>query len=569
MNPFLFQRIRGPVFLLCFALTALLAQWHVLSFWRSWPIYLLAAGLLRLLDVLFSRRFSQAAYNAQVPARRGSFSFAMLELAAGIIFLLLTTDRLSLESFWTVYAVWWPLLLVLLGVGLLGERLLESRTAQATGYLAQAPGYPAQVAYRRRRGGGGLVALVILLVLLGLAGRSGPRFHNGSNGEWNYGWLNPDLNFSLNGETHENDITLEHPLAADGTLTVENAHGDLQIAPSTDGKIHVAAHQVAHVTDRAKAGAFAGARPVLTVRGANGSNATVTVPAHRGVEVSLVLSVPEGVLCTVRNHHGDTAISGLRRALELNQDHGDVTLDSLGGAVRVVMDHGDLHARALGGDLSINGHAEDLTISDVKGKTTLDGDFLGSISVSGAGGPVVFHSNRTQLEAQRLTGSLSLDSDDLRVSGVGGGLKIDTRSKEIEVSGLSGDAQISDSNSDIHVAASKPLGALSLRNNTGNITLSVPVQAGFSLHGETGKDEEINSDLALAQGESGGMKTISGQVGQGGPTIELKTDHGSLTVRRGGLSDTPDALPVPGLTAKPSPQRHLRSTEPPPEPTIQ
>ncbi len=560
MNPFLFQRIRGPVFLLCFALTALLAQWNVLSFARSWPIYLLAAGLLRLLDALFSTRSSRTAYNAQVPARRGSFSFAVFELIAGIIFLLLTTDRLSLESFWTVYSVWWPLLLVLLGVGLLGERLLESRTVQA------GPGYPAPVAYRRRRGGGGLTALIILLVLLGLASRGGARFHSGSNGEWNYGWLNPDFNFSLNGETHENDITLEHPLAADGTLTVENARGDIQIAPSTDGKIHVAAHQVAHVADRAKADAFAGARPVLTV---HGTDAAVTVPAHRGVEVSLVLSVPEGVLCTVRNHHGDTAISGLRRALEVHQDHGDVTLDSLGGAVHVVMDHGDLHARALGGDLSINGRAEDLTISDVKGKTTLDGDFLGSISVGGTGGPVVFHSNRTQIEAQRLTGSLSLDSDDLRISGVGGGLKIDTRSKDVEVSGLSGDAQISDSNSDIHVAASRPLGTLSLRNNTGNITLHVPVQAGFSLHGETGKDEEIDSDFPLAQGESGGMKTISGQVGQGGPMIELKTDHGSLTVRRGGLGDTPDTPTAPALTAKPSHERRLRSTEPPPEPTVQ
>ncbi len=559
MNPFLFQRIRGPVFLLCFALTALLAQWQVLSFARSWPIYLLAAGLLRLLDALFSRRFSQTVYNAQVPVRRGSFSFAVFELIAGIIFLLITTDKLPLESFWTVYAVWWPLLLILLGVGLLVERLLESRTVQT------APGYPAPVAYKRRRGGGGLVALAVLLVLLGLSSRSIPRFHSGSNGDWNYGWLNPDLNFSLNGETHENDLTLEHSLAADGTLTVENAHGDIQIAPSTDGKIHVAAHQVAHVADRAKAGAFAGARPVLTVHGAD---ATVTVPGHRGVDVSLVLAVPEGVLCTVRSHHGDTAVSGLRRALEVNQDHGDVTLDSLGGTVRVVMDHGDLHARALGGDLFVNGHAEDLTISDIKGKTTLDGDFLGSISVGGAGGPVIFHSNRTQLDAQRLTGSLSLDSDDLRISGVGGGLKIDTRSKDVEVSGLSGDAQISDSNSDIHVAASKPLGALSLRNSTGNITLHVPMQAGFSLHGETGKDEEIDSDLALAQGESGGMKTISGQVGQGGPTIELKTDHGSLTLRHGGL-DIPDVPAVPAPAAKPLHERHLRSTEPPPEPVVQ
>jgi hypothetical protein len=44
------RRIRGPVFLLTFGFTALLHQWHVLSFGRSWPLYLIVYGLLRLAE---------------------------------------------------------------------------------------------------------------------------------------------------------------------------------------------------------------------------------------------------------------------------------------------------------------------------------------------------------------------------------------------------------------------------------------------------------------------------------------------------------------------------------------
>lgn len=51
MNTWLFyRRIRGPVFLLTFGVTALLWEWHVLSFGRSWPLYLIVAGVLRLAE---------------------------------------------------------------------------------------------------------------------------------------------------------------------------------------------------------------------------------------------------------------------------------------------------------------------------------------------------------------------------------------------------------------------------------------------------------------------------------------------------------------------------------------
>jgi hypothetical protein len=46
----LIRRLRGPAFLIMVGITALLNQWDVLSFGRSWPLYLILAGVLGLAE---------------------------------------------------------------------------------------------------------------------------------------------------------------------------------------------------------------------------------------------------------------------------------------------------------------------------------------------------------------------------------------------------------------------------------------------------------------------------------------------------------------------------------------
>jgi hypothetical protein len=46
----LIRRLRGPAFVLLFGITALLDQWHIISFFRSWPLYLILLGVLNLAE---------------------------------------------------------------------------------------------------------------------------------------------------------------------------------------------------------------------------------------------------------------------------------------------------------------------------------------------------------------------------------------------------------------------------------------------------------------------------------------------------------------------------------------
>ena len=46
----LIRRLRGPAFLILVGITALLNQWGILSFSRSWPLYLILAGVIGLAE---------------------------------------------------------------------------------------------------------------------------------------------------------------------------------------------------------------------------------------------------------------------------------------------------------------------------------------------------------------------------------------------------------------------------------------------------------------------------------------------------------------------------------------
>ena len=67
MNPYLFiHRIKGPAMLLVFGITALLNEWDILTFGKSWPLYLIVLGVLQLAERAawsqYQQQYVQAPY---------------------------------------------------------------------------------------------------------------------------------------------------------------------------------------------------------------------------------------------------------------------------------------------------------------------------------------------------------------------------------------------------------------------------------------------------------------------------------------------------------------------------
>ena len=51
MNQYMFlRRMRGPIFLLVFGITAILAEYTSIGYGESWPLYIIAWGILKLAE---------------------------------------------------------------------------------------------------------------------------------------------------------------------------------------------------------------------------------------------------------------------------------------------------------------------------------------------------------------------------------------------------------------------------------------------------------------------------------------------------------------------------------------
>jgi hypothetical protein len=472
--------------------------------------------------------------------RRPSILGPIVLVAIGVIALLVETGRMNGYSVWNWYMQWWPLLLIAAGLFSLLEYFLDR-------------GDP----YAGRRTGGGLVSLLLLILLVGWAGRSAHWW--GPMGR-SLGVNRNDFMFMF-GEEHDNDMQIDQAAAANGTVNVQNPRGDVTVTASTDGQIHLSAHQVVHVSsDKEAQKAFEEVRPQIT---ASGTGSIINVPSKGGASVDLTLEIPEKSFLTVNAQHGDVSVEGMKNNVDVTDGQGDVKIDGLTGDVHARMSDGDFSSHAIDGQVYLNGHAEDVTLSEIKGQAVMDGEFFGDTHLEQMGGAVHFHSTRTSIDLPKLNGDLTMDSDDLTANETVGPARIVTRSKNIELTQAAGDLHIENSDGDVNVTASAPLGNIDIENRTGGLTLTVPENAGFSITGNTTDDDDLETDFPLSVTTSGNQKQISGTVGSGSVKLDLSTTHGNLELRKGSAEiaapPSPPAPPEPPTSGTRGPLKHLRA----------
>lgn len=465
---------------------------------------------------------------------RPSIAGPIILLAVGVIALLLETGRLSAARFWTWYAHWWPMLLIGIGLVLLLEYFFDRNNP-----------------YAGRRSVGGFGFLIFLILISGWGTHAahvwGPlsdQFSDDGDGFW-----------SMMGEEHDNDVTQDENIAPAATLQVQNPRGDVTITASSDSQMHIKAHQVVHTSsDNDARKAFDAVKPKLI---SSGSSAVLSVEGRNNARVDLTVELPPTVTTAVNAGHGDVTIEGLKASSDVTASHGDVKFDNMGSNIHARMDHGDLSAHQIAGDVTVDGHSGDVTLSEIKGKVNLDGEFFGDTHLEQVSSAVHFHSSRTDLEIPRLLGDMTMDSSDLNISQAAGPVRIVTRSKDIDLSQLTGDAHIENNNGDVTVTAGMPLGNIQITNRTGDISLTVPENASFSV-AASNADGDLNTDFSIATTSSDDRKSAQGQVGTGGPHIELTTGHGDLQLRKGGRA-VPSVPTPPAPPAPPASPRHLHA----------
>jgi hypothetical protein len=489
-----------------------------------------------------------------MPPRRHRRSFAgpLVLIVLGIVFLLGNLHKLSWARLGTLFAHYWPLLLILWGV----VKIVEYQQSQRDGVPS------------RGIGAGG-VFLVVVIVICGLIATQASRFNWGEIRN-NMGIDDSDLD-NIFGETFNFDDHLEQDIPPAVTdLRVNDDYGAVRVTAATDNKISVVIHKRVGADNQSDADKYNAQTfptitsngPVLTLDGKTQAS------GNHGVQTDLDISIPRKMELHITARKGDVSVSGRDGQVEVAAQHGDVSVEDVTGNVKLNLDKSSAKVEQIAGDVHIDGHLNEVSITDVKGSVQLDGEFEESVKLARISKNVAFKSSRTDMEFSSIAGELDLDSDDLHADKITGPVHLTTRSKEVRLEEVTGDVRLQDENGGVEISM-RSLGNVQIDSRSGDVELSVPDKAGFRVDART-RDGEIQSDFPELKIENGDHEaTASGTVGNGTSHIVINNQHDGIEIRKASAvaaaaSPAPPAPPSPPAKpgkSLPAPKAKVEPTE--------
>lgn len=516
------------------------------------------------------RRAYQRAMREQVRLQRlqlrlqrpSSLLGPLLLISIGVFALLIELGHINSPHALDLLARWWPLLLVGAGLVRLAEWIADQRRREN----AVALGQP----YAPRALGSGVVLLLLALIVAGIVSnlvRHNPGQMLGRNFD-----LNQDDWNQFVGDKHEGDTTLEH-ICPDGTvLTVDSPRGDITVSgTSTDGQMHLSAHTTVFTLSDADAGKrTAELAPKLR---SDGNQLGVTIPSGNGARVDLTITLPPTTTLVLHDNQGDVSVHVQQAPVTIIANHGDVEANDITGPLTVHINKSDssLSAHNDRGGITLEGRAMDLTLSDIAGPVSLSGEFFGTVHLERSGSPVHLHTGRIDLELGRVDGNLELTQNaDLTADGIVGPVTVNTRNRNVRMERVSGTVSITNRNGSVTLSATPPLADITVQNRTGEVNVTLPTNAGFSLDAGT-IDGDLTNDFGLNPTEDHDRSRVTGTVGSGGPAVHLETTQADLSVQRGSLAALPPPAPLPSVAPVPAPasSKHATSSpQPTPHPDV-
>ncbi len=446
---------------------------------------------------------------------RRSIAGPLVLIVIGLVFLLRNMGvRVPI---WHWFGHWWPLLLILWGV----IRLIEHSAAQREGY-------------RRSSIGAGSILLLILIVAVGLSA------HYSSDVDW--GGVRDQIQMDndlggIFGTAYTFDDTLQQPFPAKGTLRVVCDHGSLNISPADDNSLRVVVHKKLYAQNQNDANKYnEGTHPQITVTGsAVLLNANTNGAGDHGVESDMDIFVPRDATVDIASKRGDVTINDRKADVRIALQRGDVTLDEVTGAAKINLDKGSIRASKVGGDLDIEGHIDNVSVDECGGAVHLTGDFFQDLRLSKIAKTVTFKSSRSDMEIASVPGEIEIATDSVRGNQLNGPSRVVTRSKDIHLEDVSGDLQVQTSNGDVdvHAASKLPVGKMTITGKHGDITLTLPANAGFQIDATTRKGDITSDFSAIKISATNGTSQASGTVGNGAAKLQISADTGDIRISKG------------------------------------
>jgi DUF4097 and DUF4098 domain-containing protein YvlB len=479
-----------------------------------------------------------------IPPRLPHRSFAgpVVLILIGVLFLLGTMGIVDIHHLGSLFARFWPALLILWGV----LKLIEHEQAKRLGQPARGIGV-------------GGIFLMLFLVSAGLTATQLSRMDWKSIGDHIQIGDDKDLDEIFGGSSFDYSDELSQEIPAGSTLHVNDDRGTITINVGEGKTMKVSVRKKVRAEAERDAEKYdSKTKPQIAIEGKVVTlNANTQGAGDKSVTTDMDIYVPVNTALVIVSGRGDVTIAGMSSNVEINHHRGEVNISDHTGNAVLNLDGSSVRLEHLKGDVTIQGKANEVDVEDVDGAVHLNGEFQESVRLVRVSKTVSFRSSRTDMEFSRLDGRLDLDSGDLRADSLSGPMRLTTRSKDIALEGLSGDLRLEDENGTVEVGLHKP-GNIQIDNRKGDVQVSIPPNTAIKVEART-RAGEIESDFdEIKVDDKDNQSSASGSIGTNGPRLVINCDKGAIEIRKGTVAVVAPAPPVPPMPA-PNPGKPMKA----------
>lgn len=452
---------------------------------------------------------------------RRSITGPVLLILIGVLFL--TRDIWRDIPIFEIVSVYWPFVLILWGV----LRLIEVAVEMGRG--------------RPLRAGlsGGEVVLIILLCVAG----SGLYVANRHGFTGRIGPFGP-RSIELFGEAYEYQASDHKPAPADARVVFENLRGNIRVNGGEDAtEIRVEERKTIRAFERGDADRTNRATPLEIITEGNRIVVRTNqerISRGRRIASDLDVTVPRGASILARASYGDFDITGIAGGVDISSDNAGVRLTRIGGNARIDLRRSDvIRAVDVQGDVDLQGRGNDVDLQNILGQVRINGSYSGTLEFKNLGKPLIFEGQHTELRVEKVLGSITMDLGDFTGKNLMGPIRLITRSRDVRIEEFTHSLELENDRGDMTLRPAKdPFPKIDARCHSGNIELSLPENAKFDLRATTSRGEARNDFGPPIQVETSGRSaTLRGSVGSG-PSINVITENGTVSVKKGGGEDS-------------------------------
>ena len=541
------------------------------------PTLFLAWGLFRLI-----RHFTWSVQElAQHPARSGLLS-GMFLTSLGVIWYLHMLDVLNFTDFVGLY---WPLLLVLFGLG----KVVDFYRLQG------------RLQFRVREAFG-----VVLVIFFGLTCGLIARAH----------FPLIEFPFSLDDVSladfagHKFSWSSKEVFSASDVeeLEIVNIYGDIKVEPGNTEEIEVDLTKEIRATDEGEARELAELVKITFTREGNrlliGTNRREVGVKKARFTTHLSVAAPKKVRLQVRNGYGNVRVARFENSCNISNSYGDIDVEAITadvtaenkyrptrlrgiqGNVKVVSSRGrveiedvsanaevstdyqTISAKNIGGTLVARNRFGEIRVSSVVGEVQIEGpgsevrvsdigqavtirnshklvsvedlraglemetSYSNRVRIQRVRGAVNIQAAHTAVHASELESGITLTgvSTSVDLKEISGSFEIATSLRPVKVQGFGGQGWVQNEFGDVTLTAREPLNSgLVVVNKNAIIILSVPANSNLSLTAEALGGSIVSDFGSSTQPDSTVLKA---SIGRGGPDVSLQTTHASIRIKK-------------------------------------